>query len=168
MVTYYCVNGENRNRSIHSAPAECFRVGKSISHALTQIGVAPEDCQFAFATCMFEIMGGFAHNHNGDSLRVKPTSSYAMSRWAHTRLRVLTPKVRPPHFVRAPNGTMIRSDSFDGMNLILGCFGLSTAMITKYYGRPKQTERQVFDLPTLIRALAPELLPATKSAAGAA
>ena len=158
MVTYYCVNGPSRNRNLHHVPNDCYQAGKTIGHALTKIGVAPEDCQFAFATCLIEIMGGLAGNHNGPALRNQPKSSYAMCRWAHTRMRVLTPHVRPTHFVRAPNGTMIRSNNFDGMNLILGCFGLSSADISSNFGRPKSTERQIFDLTTIIRALAPELL----------
>lgn len=164
--SYHCVKGEERNFDCKFIPARCVEVGEEIGCLLTECGIPAADTAWAFATCRIEVMGKDAHNDNGEALRSKgSTFNYGQMRWVHTRLQIHTPgKVPTAAFQRRDRGHFAWSDSFAGANAILDCFGLSMSDVLDHFGNVQPTERKVFDLTTIIEAMASEIL-TTKRAA---
>lgn len=167
--SYHCVQGENRNFDSKFIPARCVEVGEDIGFLLTDCGIPAEDCAWSFATCRIEVMGKDAHNDNGEALRSNgSTFHYGQMRWVHTRLQIHTPGKTPSAaFQRRNNGRFAWSDSFAGADAILDCFGLTMEQVLDHFGNVAPTERKIFDLTTIIEAMAAEILTTKRTAMSA-
>jgi len=109
-------------------------------------------------------MGKDAHNDNGQALRSAHSIRKFKSgkgRWVHTRLDTKG-TIPTTNFRGRPRGRFVWADSFDGANDILECFGLEIGQVLDHFGNVDDLERMIFDLPTIVKALAPELLTATE------
>lgn len=158
--TYHCVKGQQRDFEARSVPQKCVTIGDEIGGLLSSINIPERDCSWAFATCRIEVMGKDAHNDLGEALRSKgSTYNRGQCRWVHTRLQVHTQGKRPsPEFQRRHKGRFTWSDSFQGANDILGCFGLTMSDVLDHFGNVEPTERKVFDLTTIVETMAKEIL----------
>lgn len=171
--SYHCHNGQERSFKDKSVPGAVMRLADHVADRLTEVGIPATDCKWAFATCLIQVMGKDAHNDNGTALRSSGADLpyLGQQRWVHTELKVHSPKVVPSlDFQRSrQRGTRVWSDSFSGANAILGCFGLTMSDVIEHFGNVRETERKIFDLATIVRTLAPELLSDSRvSAVGAA
>lgn len=167
---WHCVNEHERDFDSKGVPSHCIEVGDEIGHLLAETGIPAPDCAWAFATCRIEVMGKDAHNDLGEALRSQgSTYKRGQCRWVHTRLHINTPGITPGCAFqrRGDNGRIVWSDSFAGADTILDCFGLTIAQVLEYFGNVEPTERKVFDLTTIIEAMASEILTNKRAAMSA-
>lgn len=163
--TTYCTR-EGRKPESRWVPAENVRLGDRIGTLLmAEMDVNPQDAPFAFASCTIAIMGKDAHNDDGQALR-DTTNFRGAGRWIHTRM--LCGSQPSGNFRKAPNGRLAWSESFAGANDVLLCFGLSMTDVLDHFGNVEDDERKIFDLPTILRELAPDLIMETPAAAAVA
>lgn len=111
----------------------------------------------ALASCVISVMGKDAHNDEGEALRSQ--GNPRGGRWIHTRLVTEYDHIESSRFRKTPMGQTSYGESFDAADLILGCFGLTMEQVLDHFGGVADTERKIFDIFTIVKALCPEILP---------
>lgn len=135
-------------------PQENYRLARKLTKHFNKI--VPNATE-AIASCRFQIMGKYAHDHNGPSLRQKNDyRSNCSNRWCKTEMQTFGQN--PFRRFKNDCNEWIRADSFDGANEILAHFGLTMDQVLNHFGNVNDYERKTLDLVEIIAKMKPKML----------
>lgn len=149
--------------------ARDLKLGEELAPKLSlYTSITPANAPMAIATCRFSVCGFRKGTHNGPAPRdSRDRPQWGQGRWFRTDLTTFgdLPSVHFNHRFgdrattdkrgrtahRGLVGRVAWSDNYNGMNDILGAFGLDVRSVLDYYGNPGPDGRLDVSLPTIIR-----------------